>query len=102
MCSLPRVTKSDIHDAEGLAQIARTSWFKRLHMKASATRINRAALTIRVQWIRLERSWLPIARAAEAARLRMGTASKSGQRDQRLAALRVKRPILLHSSRPCK
>jgi transposase len=31
-----RVNKSDVHDAEGLAQLARTGWFKRVHMKASA------------------------------------------------------------------
>ncbi len=38
-----RVNKSDVHDAEGLARIARTGWFKRVHMKASATHIDRAA-----------------------------------------------------------
>ncbi len=29
-----RVNKSDVHDAEGLAQIARTGWFNRLRKKA--------------------------------------------------------------------
>lgn len=42
-----RINKSDVHDAEGLAQLARTGWFKRVHMKASATHIDRAALRIR-------------------------------------------------------
>lgn len=42
-----RVNKSDVHDAKGLAQLARTGWFKRVHMKASATHIDRAALRIR-------------------------------------------------------
>ena len=46
-----QVNKSDVHDAEGLAQIARTGWFKRVHMKASATHIDRAALRIRAQLI---------------------------------------------------
>ena len=46
-----RVNKSDVHDAEGLAQLARTGWFKRVHMKASATHIDRAALRIRMQLI---------------------------------------------------
>jgi transposase len=41
-----RVNKSDVHDAEGLAQLARTGWFKRVHMRASATHIDRAALRI--------------------------------------------------------
>jgi transposase len=46
-----RVNKSDVHDAEGLAQLARTGWYKRVHMKASATHIDRAALRIRTQMI---------------------------------------------------
>lgn len=46
-----RVNKSDVHDAEGLAQLARTGWFKRVHMKAAATHIDRAALRIRTQLI---------------------------------------------------
>jgi len=29
-----RVNKSDVHDAEGLAQLARTGWFKQVHIKA--------------------------------------------------------------------
>jgi transposase len=37
--------------AEGLAQLTRTGWFKRMHMKASATHIDRAALRIRTQLI---------------------------------------------------
>ena len=28
-----RVNKSDVHDAEGLAQLARTGWFKSVHIK---------------------------------------------------------------------
>jgi len=46
-----RVNKSDVHDAEGLAQMARTGWFKRIHMKASATHFDRAAIRIRAQLI---------------------------------------------------
>lgn len=46
-----RVNKSDVHDAERLAQLARTGWFKRVHMKASATHIDRAALRVRAQLI---------------------------------------------------
>jgi hypothetical protein len=42
--------KSDVHD-EGLVQLARTGWFKRVYMKASATHIDRAALRIRTQLI---------------------------------------------------
>lgn len=35
----------------GLAQLARTGWYKRVHVKASATHIDRAALLIRAQLI---------------------------------------------------
>ena len=31
-----RINKSDAHDAEGLAQMARTGWFKAVHIKDSA------------------------------------------------------------------
>ena len=33
-----RTNKSDANDAEGLAQLARTGWFKAVHIKDSATR----------------------------------------------------------------
>ncbi|WP_162806670.1 IS110 family transposase [Sphingosinicella terrae] len=37
-----RVNKSDPHDAEGLAQLSRTGWFRAVHMKDSATHLDRA------------------------------------------------------------
>jgi transposase len=36
-----RVNKSDVNDAESLAQLCRTGWFKAVHMKAGATHIDR-------------------------------------------------------------
>jgi len=42
-----RVNKSDVHDAEGLAQLARTGWFKAVHIKGSATHLDRAQLKVR-------------------------------------------------------
>ena len=44
-----RVNKSDVHDAEGLAQMARTGWFKAIRIKQEATHMERAALKIRDQ-----------------------------------------------------
>jgi transposase len=44
-----RVNKSDPHDAEGLAQLARTGWFKAVRIKGEATHIMRAQLKIREQ-----------------------------------------------------
>src|SRR4051794_28166851 len=47
-----RVNRSDVHDAEGLAQLARTGWFKAVHIKWSATHLDRAQLKVREQLIR--------------------------------------------------
>ena len=46
-----RVNKSDPHDAEGLAQMARTGWFKAVRIKQEATHLDRARLKIREQLI---------------------------------------------------
>ncbi len=46
-----RINKSDVNDAESLAQLARTGWFKPVHMKAEGTHIDRAALKIREQLV---------------------------------------------------
>lgn len=46
-----RVNKSDPHDAEGLAQLARTGWFKAIRIKQDATHMDRAQLKIREQLI---------------------------------------------------
>ncbi|MEQ1882950.1 MAG: IS110 family transposase [Burkholderiales bacterium] len=90
-----RVNKSDVHDAEGLSQLARTGWFKRVHMKASATHIDRAALRIRMQLI--------TTRVAMGNQLRgllklfglhLGAARTPGKRRERLAALYQQRPDL--------
>lgn len=90
-----RVNKSDVHDAEGLAQIARTGWFKRVHMKASATHIDRAALRIRVQLITTRTAMANQLRGLlKLFGLRMGTARTSGRRAERLAALYAQRPDL--------
>ena len=51
--ALDRVNKSDPHDAEGLAQLARTGWFKAVHIKESATHMDRAQLKVREQLIKV-------------------------------------------------
>lgn len=90
-----RVNKSDVHDAEGLAQMARTGWLKRVHMKASATHFDRAAVRIREQLI--------IARTAMTNQLRgllklfglrIGSARAPSKRGERLVALYAQRPDL--------
>ncbi|WP_223275042.1 transposase [Tateyamaria sp. syn59] len=40
-------TKTDRHDARGLAQIVRTGWFEAVQIKSHAAYVNRALLTAR-------------------------------------------------------
>jgi transposase len=40
------------HDAEGLAQLARTGWFKAVHIKDNATHMDRAHLKVREQLVK--------------------------------------------------
>lgn len=90
-----RVNKSDVHDAEGLAQLARTGWFKRVHMKASATHIDRAALRIRMQLVATRIAMANQLRGLlKLFGLRMGKVTTAGKRAERLAALFSQRPDL--------
>ena len=90
-----RSNKSDIHDAEGLAQLARTGWFKRVHMKASATHIDRAALRIRAQLITARTSMANQLRGLlKLFGLRIGSARTPSRRAERLAAFYSQRPDL--------
>jgi len=90
-----RVNKSDVHDAEGLAQLARTGWFKRVHMKASATHIDRAALRIRAQLITTRVAMGNQLRGLlKLFGLRLGAARTPGKRRERLIALYQQRPDL--------
>lgn len=90
-----RVNKSDVHDAEGLAQLARTGWFKAVHMKASATHIDRAALRIRGQLIASKNAMANQLRGMlKLFGLRMGKVTTAGKRRERLATLFGQRPDL--------
>lgn len=90
-----RMNKSDVHDAEGLAQLARTGWFKRVHMKASATHIDRAALRIRMQLITTRVAMTNQLRGLlKLFGLRMGQVTTRGRRAERLTALFRQRPDL--------
>ena len=90
-----RVNKSDVHDAEGLAQLARTGWFKRVHMKASATHIDRAALRIRAQLITARVAMGNQLRGLlKLFGLRLGAAHTPSKRRERLVALYQQRPDL--------
>lgn len=90
-----RVDKSDPQDAEGLAQLARTGWFKAVRIKAEATHMERAELKIREQLIASRRAMAGQLRGLlKLFGLRLGQASTPGRRRERLAALFALRPEL--------
>ena len=86
-----RVNMNDVHDAEWLSQLARTGWFKRVHMKASSTHIDRAALRIRAQLIT---AWVELRGLLKLFELRLGAAHTPGKRRERLVGLYQQRPDL--------
>ncbi len=51
-----RVNKSDRHDAEGLAQLARTGWYRAVHIKDDTTHLDRAQLKVREQLVKAHRA----------------------------------------------
>ncbi len=83
-----RVNKSDPHDAEGLAQMARTGWFKAVRIKAEATHMDRARLKIREQLIEAHRAMAGQLRGLlKLFGLRLGKVTTPGKRRERLVAL---------------
>lgn len=94
-----RVNKSDVHDAEGLAQLARTGWFKAVHIKDSATHLMRAELKVREQLIKAHHAMLGQLRGLlKLFGLRMGQATTPARRAERLRLLLAQkgelRPVL--------
>ena len=90
-----RVNKSDPHDAEGLAQMARTGWFKQVRIKAEATHMDRARLKIREQLIGARQAMAGQLRGLlKLFGLRLGQATTPAKRRERLDALFAQRPDL--------
>ncbi len=90
-----RVNKSDVNDAESLAQLCRTGWFKPVHMKAGATHIDRAALKIRSQMVTSRNAMANQLRGMlKLFGLRMGMVTTPAKRRERLDALFTQRPDL--------
>lgn len=90
-----RVNKSDPHDAEGLAQMARTGWFKAVRIKAEATHMDRARLKIRGQLIASRLAMAGQLRGLlKLFGLRLGKVTTPNKRRERLAALFTLRPEL--------
>jgi len=90
-----RINKSDAHDAEGLAQLARTGWFKAVHIKGSATHLDRAQLKVREQLIRARLAMGNQLRGLlKLFGLRMGKVTTPAKRAERLNALFTQKPEL--------
>ena len=90
-----RVNKSDPHDAEGLAQMARTGWFKAVRIKQEATHMDRARLKIREQLISVHNAMAGQLRGLlKLFGLRLGKVTTPNKRRERLAALFALKPEL--------
>jgi transposase len=90
-----RVNKSDTHDAEGLAQLSRTGWYKAVHIKDTATHLDRAQLKVRDQLIKAHRAMLGQLRGLlKLFGLRLGKVTTPGKRAERLEALFGQKPAL--------
>jgi transposase len=96
-----RTNKSDPHDAEGLAQLARTGWFKAVRIKQEATHIDRAHLKIREQLITSRQAMANQLRGLlKLFGLRLGTVTTPGKRRERLETLFAQKPELRSVMQP--
>lgn len=90
-----RANKSDPHDAEGLAQLARTGWFKAVRIKDDATHLDRARLKVREQMVKAHRAMQGQLRGLlKLFGLRLGTVTTPAKRDARVQALFAQKPEL--------
>lgn len=90
-----RANKSDPHDAEGLAQLARTGWFKVVHIKDDRTHLDRAQLRVREQMVKGHRAMLGQLRGLlKLFGLRLGVVTTPARRAARLACLFDQKPEL--------
>lgn len=90
-----RINKSDVGDAESLAQLCRTGWFKAVHIKDGASHIDRAALKIRAQIVSARNAMANQLRGMlKLFGLRLGHVTTPNKRRERLKALFAQRPDL--------
>lgn len=90
-----RVNKSDPHDAEGLAQLSRTGWFKAVRIKQETTHIERARLKIHEHLIGARQAMANQLRGLlKLFGLRLGKVTTPGKRHERLDVLFAQRPEL--------
>ena len=96
-----RVNKSDPHDAEGLAHMARTGWLKAVRIKDEATHMDRARLKIREQLIGARRAMAGQLRGLlKLFGLRLGQVTTPGKRRERLGPVRAQARVRTHPCAP--
>lgn len=90
-----RINKSDPHDAEGLSQLARTGWFKAIHVKDDATHLVRTELKVRDQLVKTRQSMANQLRGLlKLFGLRLGKVTTPAKRAERLGSLFAQKPEL--------
>ena len=90
-----RANKSDPHDAEGLAQLARTGWFKAVRIKQEGTHMARAQLEIHAQLHASRRVLANQLRGLlKLFGLRLGKVTTPGKLRERLEVLFAQKPEL--------
>lgn len=90
-----RLNKSDVNDAEGLAQLARTGWYKAVHIKDQNTHLDRSLLRVRHQLVKSHGDMLNQLRGLlKLFGLRLGAVSTPGKRSERLMHLFKQKPAL--------
>jgi len=90
-----RLNKSDVNDAEGLAQLARTGWYKEVHIKDKETHLARTLLRVRHQLVKSHTDMVNQLRGLlKLFGLKLGQATTPGKRHERLFYLFRQEPAL--------
>jgi len=89
------LNKSDVNDAEGLAQLARTGWYKAVHIKGQTTHYDRTLLRVRHQLVKSHTDMLNQLRGLlKLFGLRLGVVTTPGKRAERMKCLFEQDPAL--------
>jgi transposase len=90
-----RLNKSDVNAAEGLAQLARTGWYKAVHIKDQNTHLDRTLLRVRHQLVKSHADMLNQLRGLlKLFGLRLGAVTTAGKRSEKLMQLFKRKPAL--------
>ncbi len=96
-----RLNKTDPNDAEGLAQLSRTGWFKAVHVKDPESHLERAQLRVREQLVKSHRDMVNQLRGLlKLFGLRLGQVTTPNNRRERVEALLTRMPALLPALSP--